>query len=109
MKNPIIKIEKNIDISAHCFGGVFATASKEMEKGDSCFFKTEAEARKMEQALKNTYRQRKYSFVRRGEKHPAKGITKSRQQKDDDGNLVGYRVWLMVDMPEESMRGEYEK
>ena len=102
MKNPIIKIEKNIDIRAHRFGGVYATASKEMEKGDSCFFKTEPEARKMEQALKMTYR-------RMSRKQSLRGIVKSRQQKDDDGNIVGYRVWLMVDMPEESMRGEYEK
>tara|TARA_R100000908_G_C3705325_1_gene114120 strand:- start:244 stop:579 length:336 start_codon:yes stop_codon:yes gene_type:complete len=99
---PVIKIEKNIDISANCFGGMYATASREMEKGDSCLFKVKVEARMLEQALRMTYRQRKYGFVRRGENQSVKGITKLRRQKDDDGNIIGYRVWLMVDMPEDN-------
>ncbi len=102
MSQPIIKIEKNIDISPNYFGGAYATASREMEKGDSCLFKVKVEARMLEQALRMTYRQRKYGVIRRGEKQSVKGITRLRRQKDDDGNIIGYRVWLMVDMPEDN-------
>jgi len=102
MSQPIIKIEKNINISANFFGGVYAVASREMEKNDSCFFEKKSEARMLEQALRMTYRQRKYGFIRKGENQSVKGITKLRRQKDDDGNIIGYRVWLMVDMPEDN-------
>ena len=93
----MLKIEKNITVKSH---GIYAATAERMEKGDSVFTPSKNVARKIEQALRNVYRKRKYGVLRINDGQTVKGITTLRRQKDDDGNVIGYRVWLMVDMLE---------
>ena len=93
----MLNIEKNITVKSH---GIYAATAERMEKGDSVFTPSKNVARKIEQALRNVYRKRKYGVLRINDGQTVKGITTLRRQKDDDGNVIGYRVWLMVDMLE---------
>jgi len=93
----MLNIEKNITVIAY---GIYADTAKGMEKGDSVFLLTLADARKLEQAVRNVYRKRKYGVIRINDGQTVKGVTSLRTQRDDDGNVIGYRVWLMVDMLE---------
>tara|TARA_R110002012_G_scaffold267423_1_gene451209 strand:- start:205 stop:504 length:300 start_codon:yes stop_codon:yes gene_type:complete len=93
----MVNIDKNVPVFEN---GFYADAASQFEKFDSAFLKTWEEARMMEQALRMTYRQRKYGKIRRHSNQTVKRVTRLRRQKDSDGNVIGYRVWLMVDYPE---------
>jgi len=100
-KNAPIKIDKKVPLESLIGRYRYAFAAEGFEKGDSAFFKTKAEARCMEQALRNRYRWLKYGTIVRHSNQTVKRVTRLRRQKDSSGEVVGFRVWLMVDYPED--------